>query len=177
MRSPVHTGNSRNIAFDAEQGKPLAYVRTAGLCLCQWTGNGPPPYPRYSTSSCVTRAARSPACTGPAKTRRRDAVPAPGRPHLAAPAAGGLPPAAGRGRDPPETAHRARRRRLPLGGSLFAAPLDAEPQETESLAHVHNTGLASESRSPSVASTWAICSRSACVSCSVPSVRTAKSSP
>ena len=50
--------------------------------------------------------------------RRRDAQPAPGRPHPAAPAAGHLPPAADRGRDPPAAAHRARRLRLRQRGEL-----------------------------------------------------------
>ena len=50
--------------------------------------------------------------------RRRDAVPAPGRPHPAAPLAGHLPPAAGSGRDPPEAAHRARGLRLRQRGEL-----------------------------------------------------------
>ena len=48
----------------------------------------------------------------------RDAVAAPGRPHPAAPPAGHLPPAADRGRNPTQAAHRARRFRIRQRGEL-----------------------------------------------------------
>ena len=50
--------------------------------------------------------------------RRRGAVPAPGRPHPAAPLAGHLPRAADPGRDPPPAAYRARRFRVRQLGEL-----------------------------------------------------------
>ena len=43
---------------------------------------------------------------------------------------------------------------VPLVRSTFAVPLDAEAQEVEPIAHVHDPGLGSEKRRPMVASTW-----------------------
>ena len=67
MRSLVHTGDSRNIAFYSG-ARQATLVRADGWTMAlpvdtEWSAV----IFRRSASSCVTRAARSPACTGPAK--------------------------------------------------------------------------------------------------------------